>query len=130
MIIEIDKANADWLYAWLDAQVHKYNNRFATDNIEQIMAWLEAIDNPKKPSDYIPDMNKIAAKRKPSRKKKPGLSKEDKANPLICNDHPTYGGLRRPQRDCESCWSVYKKLHPQEYAVKRRQFERQLAAKG
>jgi TPP-dependent indolepyruvate ferredoxin oxidoreductase alpha subunit len=41
-----------------------------------------------------------------------------------CTDHVTYQAKRRPQTDCEGCWSLYKKLHPLEYDMKRREFER------
>jgi hypothetical protein len=29
-----------------------------------------------------------------------------------CPDHPTYGAIRSPRTDCETCWRAYKKMNP------------------
>lgn len=73
---------------------------------------------------------KASSKRAKPAEKKGGLSEEDRNNPLICNDHPTYGGKYRPRQDCDWCWSIYKKLHVNDYPAKRREFERQMRASG
>jgi len=30
---------------------------------------------------------------------------------LYCDDHPTYGAVRRPRTTCEACWVAYNALH-------------------
>lgn len=32
----------------------------------------------------------------------------------FCNDHPQYGGIRKPRTDCKSCWDAYNSKHPPE----------------
>ena len=28
---------------------------------------------------------------------------------MVCHDHPTYRGLRKPRRNCPVCWAIYEK---------------------
>jgi hypothetical protein len=34
--------------------------------------------------------------------------------PVVCKEHKTYTGKRRPRLDCPVCWALYRKLHPGE----------------
>jgi hypothetical protein len=31
---------------------------------------------------------------------------------LYCDDHPTYGAVRRPRTSCNACWDAYRLTHP------------------
>lgn len=49
---------------------------------------------------------------------------QDPVTKYECAVHKTYYGKRRPQHDCEKCWSIYKLLNPMTYKKARTDFER------
>lgn len=126
-----DRDAIEWIKLLLKNSI-AYPNSRTSEYMSEMQHLYEALSNPIKEVDLIKQYSKVApvinktvvASRK--NKKKPALTKEDKNNPLICNDHPTYGGRYTPRKDCSSCWSIYKSFHPMEYVVKRRDFERKL----
>lgn len=61
--------------------------------------------------------------------KKKRAKKGTRYVPNHCSEHPMYGAERVTSRDCDGCWEAYKKMHPLEYPLKRKEFERKLKAK-
>lgn len=131
--IKISNGNAlAWIHKLVQNTLANRTHQTTITFYEELSALDEAFSNPLMLEDIqqlpLPEpkarKTRSDAGQKRKRKKKPGLSREDKANPLICNDHPKYQGVRRPQSDCDGCWSVYKALHPMEYEIKRRDFLR------
>ena len=52
---------------------------------------------------------------------------------MVCHDHPTYRGLRKPRRDCSVCWAIYEKRiasNTTERRVRQRGRERKQIGKG
>lgn len=86
---------------------------------------IEAAEAMGVPAKDLQEDKKAAAEKKASRKKrKPSNKRAGVKTVRVCNTHPTYGAVRRPSHDCETCWKEYKKMHPLQYANARRAFER------
>lgn len=102
------------------------NGHFLQVNFEHLQYWQQVIDSPINKSEV--ELPPPTARRAPRKQKAKKLSREDKKNPLICNEHPTYTGSRVPRKDCDGCWDVYKRLHPMDYKTKRIAFERKMKA--
>lgn len=60
--------------------------------------------------------------------KKKRAKKGTRYVPNFCSEHPMYGAERVTSRDCDGCWEAYRRLHPLDYPLKRREFERKLKA--
>lgn len=58
---------------------------------------------------------KKGSKERPSAPKAPAKESPKKQEPkdtVACSKHPSYGVIRAPRSDCKTCWSAYKKKHP------------------
>jgi len=116
------KEALEWFQNLINNSLRSTNpNAQAVSHI--LTVWSEILDSPVEPVAEEP-VRKAPVKRKAKAKKKAVI--ED--SPFECLDHRTYGGKNRPTRDCPKCWSVYKQLHPLDYAIKRRDFERSMSA--
>lgn len=125
-----NKESVDWLCSLIQNTLAQRSHPTTISCYPMLADWENGLSNPldlKKileEADALPKPTPKARAKRSTKKKREGLPPEDKANPLICNEHPKYGGVRRPQSNCEGCWSVYQKLHPLEYKQKRRDWER------
>lgn len=120
-----DKKAYEWLKSLIKNTSETPTSRPYQISYDELMVWKAAFDEcdqlreeaaaeRKKASTPA---KKTAAKKKPTRRKKKEISEFD------CADHTSYGGQRMPRTDCSKCWSIYKKLHPQEYDRARRKFK-------
>lgn len=66
-------------------------------------------------AEEFPDDIKVKGKKKKA---------SDEYIPNLCPNHPKNEFKRSPRTDCEGCWEAYKRLHPLEYDLARRKFER------
>jgi len=63
--------------------------------------------------------DKQAAKAKNAKKYKRELKPKKKKTKVVeaCSEHPTYGGIRRPRKECETCWELYYQKNPDKKAI-------------
>ena len=119
-----DKKSYDWLQSLVNNTLDTPTSRPYQMNYEELLAWKAAFDICNAEREKASEARK--AKAKPSASKKKSVSKKRKKKEISeydCEIHHTYGGVKRPRTDCIKCWSIYKKLHPQEYDRARRSFK-------
>ncbi len=128
------------------------NSPFLQTNYVFLSAWKHALDNRvsskevasavEEPSVILAEGDSAKLKQKAStkplsqrqkkalQKAKANKLKEMAADEFVCMEHKTYHGKRRPQSDCDRCWSIFKKLHLDRYDEARKDFLRVQRAKG
>ncbi len=115
----------EWWCSRLDLMrrnIRKYPLNYETEFMqmfEELEGALLSAQQERDPRQAKEPKEPKAEEAKPKAPRKPAVPIRDG-----CEDHPTYGGQRRPQRDCAACWALYKKLNPMNYAKARRDFER------
>lgn len=121
----------EWLRTILGNSVQKLKEGGGTelhDAMLNIVRLNDAVNSVLTLQDLVDQFDELKAKEpeKPKRKRrtKAQIEEETKGLPTYCSEHTTYGAQRPPRRECEECWSAYKKLHPLEYDQARRKFER------
>ena len=110
----------EWFKSLLDRSLNDPNSHAASIAYDHMVEWREALEA----AEFIREASKTVPQRsKPKRRTvKPQVDKSG----LVCNSHPNYGGVRPPRKDCDECWSVYKKFHPMEFKQKRAAFVRKM----
>lgn len=117
-----DKTALDWLTRLIDNTLNQPTHPTTIAAFQELTHWHTALTNPLRVQDLVvPEAKPVTATKKspPKRKKREPVE----SDMFTCAAHLTYGGKRRPRTDCEQCWSIYKRLHPAEYAQKRRAFD-------
>lgn len=124
--IEIDSKKAyEWLKKLVENTIESPSSRPMELNYEEVMEWKAAFDECDRKREEAAAERKKArmSTKKSSGRKKTTRRKKKSDSPFDCVEHSTYGGVRMPRTDCTKCWSIYEKLHPQEYDRARRKFE-------
>lgn len=136
-----ERENIDWMKKFISSLMSRDpNDRFLQVNYSYLLAWQEAIESVvSTKSDSIPDrliLEKDKAELTPPPPKKRGRpastdkKKKRTTKPAVvvndifmCQVHTNRTGKQAPRDNCETCWSIYKKLHgPAEYDLARRKF--------
>ena len=122
-LIVTDKKAYEWLKKLINNTSESSESRPYQDYYEELFHWKEAFEQCDKKREEEAAARKAARQSKAAsaRKKTSNRSKKE-PSPFDCLQHTSYGGVRVPRTDCKQCWSIYKKLHPMEYAQARRKF--------
>ncbi len=134
--IKIDKEeDLEWLKNLITNSLNADpNSRILLRYYDQVKNWHDALNNPLSATEFaeqtgIPKPTRTRTTTKKKKKQTKREQKLDERNPDICTVHPTYGAVRRPRTDCDSCWLAYKRRHPMDYPAVRRDFERKMLDK-
>lgn len=143
-----EKEDFEWLQRVLSNWLSKDPNEpLLQTNYKHIYNWDQylnnrvtakevaaAVDNPvvlltEQDTKKIAPRPKAPPRRGRPPKKKPVAKKKvvEPESLYDCVIHKTYHGKRRPQHDCEKCWSIYKLFNRMKYAQARKDFERSQA---
>lgn len=130
--LKIDNKEAlEWLQRLIINTLENKSHPTTISYYNQLRVWEDAFNNILSLDDIQPPPAPLTPKEPVSsgriKRNKNREKKKELEDPYSCTVHPKYGGKRRPRTDCEKCWSVFKSLHPMEYSVCRRDFERKFA---
>lgn len=136
-----DKDNVDWMAKFLDNLLAKDpNNAFLVLNYPYLVAWRDAIaQSVSTKKEEIPktivveeDKEELIPPPPKKRGRPPGIKSKGKTvkrtkkvdvDPFSCPFHKQRTFKQAPRDDCETCWNIYKKMHPIEYPQARKRFE-------
>lgn len=134
------KEDLEWLQRLIDKAVLKLRtnpSEFTSDYTENILRIHDALHSAAPVEDAhllgvdskeIADEKEKVAAAKAAKKNTKSTKSTKTVDPNLCSKHPKNKLERAPRTDCDGCWGVYKKLHPLDYDIKRRAFERKMTA--
>lgn len=136
-----DKEDVKWMEKFLNSILEKDpNNPFLVLNYSYLTAWRDAIaqavstKQEKIPAVIVVEEDKPELIPPPPKKRgrPPGAKTKSKSikrkkkqdiDPFSCPSHKQRTFKQAPRDDCETCWNIYKKMHPIEYPQARKRYE-------
>lgn len=118
-----DKVDFEWL-KWLMGKSYAKIQNDPTA-LSEIASHVINITQALEKATVVKEDDDSSKKKVVGKKTKKTTSKESATYKYnYCKAHPLYPAKRAPRKDCDGCWTAYKKLNPNNYPVARRNFER------